>query len=168
MRRGSKRATYCPYAPLFSQKRTGTLVGERGQMERSLVAQSERAQQLAQEVALLRDQLGQALAAADRATGPASGPGSDGAAAGDVTVDIGEGGLPVALGTPSKSTRPSTADRRGPAALLTKISERRELQGLVNCMQLVSDGRIGRRGSVVYLVAQHIIFVYLLVAFFRC
>ena len=126
--------------------------------------QSERAQQHAQEVALLRNQLNEALAAANRPKGASASR----AEAEDVTVDLGDGGLPVAVGTPSKSARPSAADRANQMALLTRLSERRELQGLVNCMQLVSDGRVGRRGSVIYLVALHIISAYLLVAYLRC
>ena len=70
-------------------------------------------------------------------------------ATGEVTVDIGESGLvPGPLGI-LKQVVGQVADRLvWSCGAFDQVGAAREMQGLVNCMQLVSDGRIGRCGSV--------------------
>lgn len=154
--------------PLSHKKRAATLAAEREGMERAMLAQSEQAQTLQQEVHLLRSQLHQALAAADQSNAAQTPQHSE-----DVALDLGTDELPTIQGTPSKGARGdrgdrvSSASRGGARSVLGQLADRPALQGLVNCMQLVTDGRVGRRGSVVYLAVLHVMLLYITVAYFR-
>lgn len=81
----------------------------------------------------------------------------DAALTGGAVVDMG--------GTPSKPSRAGMAGgHRG-----SKASANQTLQGLVNCVQLVTDGRMSRQGSAVYLVVLHgLVVTLLLLAMRRC
>eukprot|EP00730_Choanoeca_flexa_P002782 TRINITY_DN11171_c0_g1_i3.p1 TRINITY_DN11171_c0_g1~~TRINITY_DN11171_c0_g1_i3.p1 ORF type:complete len:1059 (+),score=353.55 TRINITY_DN11171_c0_g1_i3:824-4000(+) len=126
------------------QERNEALMRDKTALERASIDHSHQVQTLEQEIGVLKKQLDTLLAESQLSNKRSRGlPGiSD-----EVVVELGDDG---------ENANPSNARRESSAAM-------EALDGLNNCVRLVTDGKISRKTAMTYLASVHALLLFMLV-----